>query len=329
MSVLKRIFRGIDSTNSYRVYFATDFHGSEQCWRKFIKAGSFYNADLVVMGGDISGKVLIPIVRQSNDQYEATLFNQRQVIRGDAELEEFERRVRFNGFYPHVCTPEERDELSASPDKLTATFSKEMIASLANWIEMADTLLEREGRRCIIIPGNDDEWVLDEVLSSGKHVINGDRRVIDVGPYQVGSLGLSNPTPWDSPREVDEATIEKALRELVDKLDKNKATILNIHVPPYSSTLDEAPEVTEDLEVVSAGGERPTVPVGSEAVRKIIEELQPVLTLHGHVHESRAATTIGRTLAINPGSRYNEGMLQGALVELQDDQVVRHQFVSG
>jgi len=60
-------------------------------------------------------------------------------------------------------------------------------------------------------------------------------------------------------------------------------------------------------------------PVGSTAVRELIEEYQPPLSLHGHIHESRGKTRIGETIAINPGSVYSEGSLQGAVIDLADD----------
>ena len=71
------------------------------------------------------------------------------------------------------------------------------------------------------------------------------------------------------------------------------------------------------------------VPVGSTAVRSVIERHQPLLGLHGHIHEARGAKTIGRTVCLNPGSSYNTGRIDGALIYLEDDRVKRFQFVSG
>jgi uncharacterized protein len=71
------------------------------------------------------------------------------------------------------------------------------------------------------------------------------------------------------------------------------------------------------------------MPVGSTAVRQIIEEVQPLLALHGHIHESRGATRIGRTVAINSGSEYNTGRIHGAVVRFDDEHVIGHQFVIG
>jgi Icc-related predicted phosphoesterase len=70
-------------------------------------------------------------------------------------------------------------------------------------------------------------------------------------------------------------------------------------------------------------------PAGSTAVREAIEELQPLVGLHGHIHEGRGETKIGRTLCLNPGSVYSEGVLNGVLLTLADGQVRDYQFTQG
>ena len=69
--------------------------------------------------------------------------------------------------------------------------------------------------------------------------------------------------------------------------------------------------------------------VGSIAVRRFVEERQPLIALHGHVHESQGVERLGRTICLNPGSEYNDGTLCGAIVRIGDRQVVSHQFVVG
>jgi Icc-related predicted phosphoesterase len=314
-----------------RLYYASDIHGSEKCWRKFVRAASFYKADVLIFGGDFSGKVLVPIARRADGTYEATWIGSHYVLKNAEELPELEKRIRFNGFYPYVCDPDEVTALAADPVKVDATFRAQVVASVAAWLELAERELATSTVECIVIPGNDDDWALDPVLSRSHRVLNGDRRVLPVadGEYQVVSLGVSNRTPWDSPRELDEPELAAALKSLESEIHADRITIANLHVPPYGSRLDDAPALTDDLHLVSAAGERPTVPVGSHAVREWIERLQPVVSLHGHIHESRGATNIGRTLSVNPGSRYNEGVLLGVIVELEGDRVLKHQFVSG
>jgi uncharacterized protein len=59
-------------------------------------------------------------------------------------------------------------------------------------------------------------------------------------------------------------------------------------------------------------------------VREVIEEARPLLSLHGHIHESRGAVRLGKTLSINPGSSYEQGMLQGAVVDLDGRGKIKH-----
>jgi Icc-related predicted phosphoesterase len=312
-----------------RIYYCADLHGSERCFRKFVRAGRFYGVDLLMLGGDVSGKILIPVLRRPGGGWEATLLDQHYLLETEQELRGLEEKIRFNGFYPYLCSAAELDELAADPQRVTASFREQMLATTGRWMEMAEAELSDGGLECIIMPGNDDEWELDEVLSSGQRVINGDRRVVDIGGYQVLSLGVSNPTPWHSPREMDETELEATLREVGAGLDQGRPVVINVHCPPHRSKLDEAPALTSDLQLVSAAGERPTVPVGSTAVRTVLAEWQPVLSVHGHIHESRAAGKVGRTMVVNPGSRYNEGALLGTIIELAGDQVRRQQFVTG
>ena len=100
-------------------------------------------------------------------------------------------------------------------------------------------------------------------------------------------------------------------------------------MPPYDSRLDRAVELDAELRPRHHGGQPVEIPVGSTAVRDVIDEFQPLLALHGHIHESRGEARLGRTLAINSGSEYNTGRLHGVVVEVGDDAVLSHQFVVG
>src|SRR5262249_9390687 len=155
-----------------------------------------------------------------------------------------------------------------------------------------------------------------------------DERVVDFGIYTMLSLGYSNLTPFNSPRELDEDELYRRVDAMASQIADQTSCIFNLHVPPYDSQLDSAPQLDQDLTVVTAAGQPKTIPVGSKAVRELIERYQPVLALHGHVHESRGATRIGRTLCINPGSDYHTGRISGVLVHLKPDRA-DYQFVIG
>ena len=313
-----------------RLYYASDIHGSEQLWRKFLGAASFYDANVLVMGGDMSGKLLVPVVETKPDRWEARVFGQTQRVRGQDALAGLERRIRYNGFYPYRCDPEEMDRLQTDEAHRDQTFRRVMAEDLERWMDLAREKLAGSGARVYVMPGNDDPWEFDDVFARAPEPVqNVEGRVVRLEGVQMLSSGWSNPTPWDSPREKTEEELLEVFEKLAEDLEPDVPAVFNLHVPPYDSTLDLAPELTEDLRVVAKGGEANMVPVGSTAVRRFIEEREPILSLHGHIHESRGAVRIGPTVAINPGSTYAEGVLDGAVVDIEDGRVRSYQLVSG
>ena len=312
-----------------RIFYAGDIHGSEKCWRKFLNAAAFYEADVLILGGDLTGKALVPIVEQGDGAWAARVLGRDEVVRGDDPLAELEKRIRFNGFYPYRCSRDEYERLAADEAQRERVVSRVITAELERWLELADEKLAASAVRCLVMPGNDDEFEIDAVLARSRRVENPDGRVVRLGDYQLLSSAWANPTPWDSPRELPEDELGAKLEALAAELEPGVPAIFNLHCPPYDSGLDMAPKLTDDLRVVTKGGEQVLQPVGSRAVRELIERHQPLLGLHGHIHESRNAATLGRTLCLNPGSAYSEGVVDGVLVDVEDDRVVRHQFVQG
>lgn len=310
-----------------RLYYASDIHGSEVLWRKFLNAAQAYRADVLVMGGDLTGKVVIPFVERP-DGIEVELFGERHVLTDPEQVAEMADRVRANGMYPYEMSASDVAEVAAmSVEEREHWFADVMRRTLANWLALADERLDA-GQPCFVMPGNDDPEGVDIAIDEAQHVQGCDDRVVRFGDYTMISLGYSNPTPFDSPRELPEDELYARVAALADGLESCERTIFNLHVPPYDSGLDMAPALTEDLEVVMSGSAPKMIPVGSRAVRELIEHYQPLLSLHGHVHESPGATRIGRTLAINPGSDYHTGRINGCLVQLRGDNVT-HQFVTG
>lgn len=311
------------------IFFAADIHGSDRVFRKFLKAAPFYGAGALVFGGDMTGKALVPLVEEPAGRYRAELFGRRYDAGTGSELDDLEARIRLNGFYPYRTTPDEVSRMSADPDYLRGVFGRIMVETAERWVTMADEQLRTAGIPAVMMPGNDDEPALKAVLAQGDWIIDGEGRVVDLEGYQIASFGWSTTTPWHSPREVTEEAMAAALGDLERQLDTDRPVVFNLHDPPHGSGLDRAPRLTEDFRVVTAGGEAELASVGSRAVRSAIERIQPLLSLHGHIHESKAAARIGRTLCLNPGSTYGEGVLQGVLVTLEGDTVKGHQFVSG
>jgi Icc-related predicted phosphoesterase len=119
------------------------------------------------------------------------------------------------------------------------------------------------------------------------------------------------------------------MEEVAAGLKDPERAVFNLHCPPHSTNLDAAPLLDSTLKPVYEGGTMVVAPAGSLATRALIEQYQPLLSLHGHIHESRASQKIGRTLSLNPGSEYSEGVLRGCLVELKGNKIRGWQFTSG
>jgi uncharacterized protein len=314
---------------SLTLYYASDIHGSDLLWRKFVNAGRFYEADVLVMGGDITGKAVAPIVRE-NGGFRATEIAGERVF-GDDELPALEKRIRDLGFYPLVTTHEELAAAREDEGAVTTFFYDAMAASLESWLALAEERLAGTEIHLYVMLGNDDEPRLREVLASSPLGVDPEDVTIDLGEgWQMISCGHANPTPWNSPRELPENELETHLEELVAGADDISRTAFNLHVPPIRTAIDRAPALDESMKPIVRGGTVTMTAAGSQAVRNVIERHQPPLGLHGHIHESRGAVKVGKTLCINPGSEYAEGVLHGALVDLDRKKGLRnYQLVSG
>lgn len=323
------MFRRRQNQSLTRLFYAGDVHGSRVCWKKFINAAAHYPADVLVMGGDLTGKGLVPIVREGDGSYSARVIGEQRVAHTAEELDQMQLAITTNGMYPLIVDQDEARRLAEDAAWREEAMEKALLDELRLWVKFADERLGGTDTRAYVIPGNDDPWSIDAVLASGTSVVACDESIQQIGPHEMVSLGYSNRTPWETPRELGEEEIYERLKRLVDQLETPRRAIFNIHVPPYESSLDTAFEVDDDLRYVMKGGRPHEVPTGSAAVRQIIEETQPLLSLHGHIHESKGVTRIGRTMAINPGSDYGSGHLDGCLVHLAPDRVVNQYLVSG
>jgi Icc-related predicted phosphoesterase len=311
-----------------RIYYASDIHATEVLWRKFLNAPRYYDARVLVMGGDIGGKTVIPIVEQ-NGGWTAPLYGRDEHAATEAELEQLENRIRGNGMYPYRAPPAELTRIAGLDEKQReAWFERVMVETFRKWMTMADERLEGSEVRCFVMPGNDDPPSLEQPIAEAKHVEGCDERVVEFDGYTMLSLGYSNRTPWNSPREIDEDELYDRIAELVKGVPNLSRCIFNLHVPPYNSRLDTAAELDDELRPVLVGKQPHMIPVGSTAVREAIERFQPLAALHGHIHESPGATRIGRTLCVNPGSDYASGRISGCLINLRGTKVT-HQFVDG
>ena len=314
--------------DAVRLYYASDIHGTETLWRKFLHAARVYEAGVLVMGGDVTGKVVVPLV-EDGGAYVAELFGRAERAGSEDELEGLEKRIRANGMYPHRMSGTEVERVAALSERAREEwFAEVMLVTFERWLALAEERLADPAVRCFVMPGNDDPPAVDTAIERAARVEGCDARVVEFGGYTMVSLGYSNRTPFDSPRELDEDELYRRVSELADAAGDMDRCVFNLHVPPVDSSLDTCAALDENLEVVMAGSEPKLISAGSTAVREAIERYQPLLSLHGHIHESAGATRIGRTLCVNPGSDYHTGRIAGCLFQLRGDDV-RHQFVTG
>jgi Icc-related predicted phosphoesterase len=310
------------------IFFATDIHGSDICWSKFLNAGKFYAADRMILGGDMTGKAVVPFIHQGGKNYRATLLEQVFNISNEEELADIQKRVRSRGYYPYLTNPDEISELEKNPDQIHKIFLQEVLRVVQQWMDLADRKLEGTGMKVYCAPGNDDMEEVDGIVHSSRHVLLVEGQITQLDDHhEMIASGWSNRTPWNTHREEDEAQLKVRYENMTSQLKNPKMAIFNVHVPPYKSQLDEAPELDKNLRPVLAGNSMK--PVGSTALRESIEKVQPLLGLHGHIHEGRGSSRIGKTLCINPGSMYEQGTLLGAIVKLGKNKVEDYVLTTG
>lgn len=318
------------SAQGTRLFFCTDVHGSDVCFKKFVNAADFYGAQLLVLGGDVTGKMVVPIARQSSGGYLTTFAGEDLEFTTEAEVARFKKQLADMGFYPAVMEEEEFRAIKASQDEQDRLFKELIRARLEEWIEYADGKLEGTGVRAFAAPGNDDFLEVDELLASSNSIELLEMRVARLtDEHEIVTSGWTNPTPWNTERECSEDELAQRLQSMFDQVENMETCVFNIHVPPHDSKIDICPKLDENMKVVYDMGNPAMAPAGSTAVRTAIERLQPLMGLHGHIHEGRGETKIGRTICLNPGSVYSEGVLNGLLVTLTDGRVADYQFTQG
>lgn len=280
-----------------------------------MNAARAYKADAIILGGDITGKQLALIVEERGGWRVGAGGDMERLETAD-EVEAAQKRMSAAGMYPIVVTPDEERRLMEDRGAVDERFKQERLARVESWMALAADRLRPPELRCFVSPGNDDDRDVADLITRADWVVNPEGRVIDLDGHEMISWGWSNPTPWDTPREQSEEELGEHLTAMASQLKEPEEAIFNLHCPPYQSGLDSAPALDATLKPITRGGQIDQVPVGSTAVREAIERYQPLLGLHGHIHECRAMKKIGRSMCINPGSDYHTGTLRGALVQL-------------
>jgi Icc-related predicted phosphoesterase len=313
-----------------KLFFTTDVHGSERCFRKFLNGARAYKADVLILGGDVTGKRVVPLVRDG-DVYRGELDGVQRVVSGEEQLAAFERSAADAGLYAWRTDSEGFARLEADERAVEEVFLELASERLRRWLALAQDRLDGTGTRLFFNLGNDDPFELDRIVDDAPAAVFPEGRLVELDDRRaMASVGFANQTPWHCARDIPEDELTARIDAAVTSGDLDgRQLVLNLHCPPYDTGLDTAALLDDDLTPVTQGGHVMLGPVGSTAVRGAIARYRPVLSLHGHIHESRGIANLGPTLAINPGTEYPEGILRGALVTLDADGVASYVLTSG
>jgi Icc-related predicted phosphoesterase len=315
-----------------RIVYSSDVHGNELVWLKFLRAIKDYSADIGLMNGDLTGKKIIPIAKMKDGSWATPpgVFGREWRLKDFEEVKNLAERIRHAGMYPFLTTYEEVIEISRDPKKQDELFKNMMVESIERWLQLALEKVDLSKARIIINPGNDDIFEIDPIIKKYEEETNGrityplDKVVWLDDKHPMISCEWVNPTPWNTPREEPEDKLKKRLDQKFKMVDEYENLVCNFHCPPFDSGLDMAPKLDKNLKPILIGGHPVMIPVGSTAVRKVVEEYQPLIGLHSHIHESPGEVYIGRTLCINPGSEYDQGVFRAYIFDLEPTGIGKH-----
>jgi Icc-related predicted phosphoesterase len=307
-----------------RIYYACDLHGSESTFLKFVNAAKLkvYKAKVVIASGDLTGKAMVPIIDLENGTYQTKFLGSEETATSKDQLQDLIKRIRNVGYYYDIVTKQKHQEISPNPEQQEAMLHKHVLEEMERWVRIAEERLKDTGVACYMMPGNDDTTEIGEIINRSTFVVNPEDKAVDIGDgHEMISTGFSNPTPWRTPRECSEEELAAKIDRMASMLKDVKNSIFNFHCPPFDTGLDVAPKLDKDLRPVVVTGELMKIPVGSTAVLKAIEKYQPLVGMHGHIHESPGEVKIGQTICFNAGSEYQSGILRGYVIDLEKNKV--------
>lgn len=300
-----------------RVFFTTDIHGSDVCFRKFLNAGKHFGADVLIIGGDLTGKQLVPIVRRveadsvlaghtrwparvrswlgmlaGSDSTPTARWTHRgyfsgrtHYFDGEAEVVAFEKSLADQGIYTIRCDKEKEYLLSAHSDAMEMEFVGLMKERLSRWVELADDRLRGQGRRVFVNAGNDDPFQMDEVLDQSRVMQRPEGVVVELDScLTMISTGFTNLTPWHCPRDIPEDHLREKIDAMAARVPDLTRCVFNFHCPPHDTLLDRAPKLQ---------GKAPTMSCPHDAGRvSLRSELQPQMTGLGVEYAPAGSTSV-------------------------------------
>lgn len=314
-----------------RLFFATDVHGSTTTWRKWLSVPHFYKVTTLMFCGDLTGKAMVPVIKQNDETYVAFDFGKRVQLKKEIEVMKFEEKFASYGFYPLRCTKEEVEELKTDRRKVENTMEELAKKRMKEWLDLLVEKIDLKKIKVIVMEGNDDSPDINDVIKSyeDQGVIRPLGKVVDICGFETISLEYVNPTPWKTPKEMSEDDLKRKIENMVQALSDPKKSVFNFHCPPYNTNIDKAPKLDKNLKPVTVAGAVAWEHVGSKSVRQEIEKYQPIIGLHGHIHESSGQDKLGSTPVINPGSEYAQSILRGYILEFSRDGLETYWRVQG
>src|SRR5918999_5401875 len=160
-----------------RIVFATDLHGADIVYRKFLNAVGVYEADVAVLGGDLTGKSIVPVVETARG-YTATVRGAEEIATDDEELDRVVRLIRDTGQYPVVMSEAEQAELGR--EAIDEKFVVACHGQVGDWMERAAERLEAAGIPVYVTGGNDDYFSIEQILDDAPYVQNAEGQVLEL-----------------------------------------------------------------------------------------------------------------------------------------------------
>jgi Icc-related predicted phosphoesterase len=308
-----------------RFFFAADIHSSETCFRKFLNAVDIYGADVAVLLGDLRGKVIVPIVQSPEGTYSSDFLGRKTIAKNETEVTQLEKKIGAVGYYPYRATGEEIAKLQSNPELMDSLFQKFFSERIESWSKLAEERLAKSKAKLFIAAGNDDPLEIETTLNKSTRFVNVGDKKFEVDEHEIICCTYSGLTPWKTPRECEEDELAARIESLTSQVRDFENSIFLTHDPPIDTILDVCPKLSEDM-TPSATDE---IHAGSKAVLDAIKKYQPLLSIHGHIHESKGIIEIGRTICINPGSEYSQGILRGVIVDVVKGKVKTRMLTSG
>jgi Icc-related predicted phosphoesterase len=300
-----------------RIFFSVDVHGNTALWRKWISAMEIYKADVLMFCGDLTGKLMVPIVRGSDGLCSVSYRGLKRRF-SEEDIEKVSRELEERGVYTITLSSEEVEALKSNYEAMLRAMNERILERMRSWLNLLTSRIDTRKVQVVVMPGNDDIFEVDEVIK--EYEDNGIayplNNVVDVGGVEMISLDYVNPTPWSTPREADEGRIKGSVEKLIGKLEDPSKSIFNFHSPPYGTKLDLAPELDKNLRPVVVGGGVRYKHVGSKSVLEAIRRYKPLIGLHGHIHESGGVDYVDKVPVLNPGSEYESAILKAYIVEI-------------